>query len=121
PPAPVMADRGAPPPPAQEGRPPPAEPPPRPAARNQPVDDAVLRVFGRPEAAHLRENGDQRVLPQEGRFPRHVRAGEEPDAAGLRILRRRQIAIIRDEGRTVAPQRLLDARIPATLDDRGEA
>ena len=39
----------------------------------------------------------------------------------VRICRRRQVAIIGDEGRAVARQRLFDHRMAAALDDEGEA
>ena len=40
----------------------------------------ICARFRRHERAHLRQDRDQRVLAQEGRFARHVRAGDEPDA-----------------------------------------
>ena len=76
-----------------------------------------MRGFRRHERAHLREDRDQRVLAQEGRLARHVGPGDQPDAAGLRVFRRRQIAIIGDERRAVARQRLLDHRMAAAFDD----
>ena len=50
-------------------------------AAEQAVDDADMRGFGRHEAAHLGENGDQRVLAQKGGFARHVGAGDQPQPA----------------------------------------
>src|SRR6185295_10786178 len=53
------------------------------------------------------------------RFTRHVRAGEQPDAASFGILRWRQVAVIRNERRAVARQRLLDDRMASAFDDEG--
>ena len=58
-------------------------------AREQPVDDADMRAPRRHVGAHLRERRDQRVLPQIGRFARHVRAGDERDAPALARRRRK--------------------------------
>ena len=41
----------------------------------------MRRAVGRHEAAHLRQDRDQRVLAQEGAFARHVGAGQQPQAA----------------------------------------
>ncbi len=71
-------------------------------------------------AADLRQQRDQRVLAQEGRFTGHVRAGDQPELAGLLRRRRREIAGIGDEGLAVALQRLLDHRMPAALDRKAE-
>ena len=49
----------------------------------QAVDDADPRLAGRDEGADLGEDGEQRVLAQEGRLAAHVRAGDEEHAAGL--------------------------------------
>ena len=46
----------------------------------QPVDHADMRALGRHERTRLREDGDQRVLAQEGRLAAHIGAGEQPDA-----------------------------------------
>ena len=43
------------------------------------VDHADMRGFRRHEGARLRQDGDQRVLAEEGRLAGHVGAGEEPD------------------------------------------
>ena len=60
-------------------------------AREQPVDDAEMRVAGRHEGADLGEHGDQRVLAQVGRLAAHVGAGDEEDAPpGLRRPERSQ-------------------------------
>ena len=47
-------------------------------AAEQPVHRADPRRLRRHEAADLRQDGDQRVLSQEGRFAGHVRAGQQP-------------------------------------------
>ena len=47
----------------------------------------ILARARRHEASHLREDGDERVLAQIGRFPRHVRSGEQVDAAFTRRAR----------------------------------
>ena len=60
-------------------------------AREEPVDDADMRGFGGHEASHLGENGDQRILAQEGGLARHVGTGDQPQAA---LAVGRQIAII---------------------------
>ena len=46
----------------------------------QPVDDADAGARGRHEAAHLRQDRDQRVLPQKRALAGHVGAGDEPQA-----------------------------------------
>ena len=48
------------------------------------IDDADMGGFRRHEGPRLGEDGDQRVLAEEGRFAGHVGAGEEVDAAGFR-------------------------------------
>ena len=52
-----------------------------PTRENSRSTTPICARLRRHEAAHLRQHGDQRVLAQEGRFARHVRAGEQPDAA----------------------------------------
>ena len=86
-------------------------------AREQAVDDADLGPLRRHEAAHLREHDDQRVLAQERRLARHVRAGEQPDSPRARILRRRKIAVVGDER---IADRLLDHGVAGALDDEVE-
>ena len=85
-------------------------------AREQPVDHADMGGARRHEAAHLGEHGDQRVLAQERRFARHVRAGDQPDASRRGVGRWRQIAIVGDERAAVGAERLLDNRVTAALD-----
>ena len=59
----------------------------------------------------LRQDGDQRVLAQEGAFAGHVGAGEQPEP--LRLL---QVAIVGDEARPRgALQRRLDHRMAAAV------
>src|SRR6188474_3983681 len=72
--------------------------------------------LGGNEAAHLREDCDQRVLPQEGGFAGHIGTGEEPDTACAGLRRWREIAVIGDERRAVARQRLLHDHMTATVD-----
>ena len=50
-------------------------------AAEQAIDDADMRALRRHERAHLREDRDQRVLAQEGRFAGHVGTGDEPQAS----------------------------------------
>jgi len=65
----------------------------RPDAAEQAVDDADRGRLGRDETAHLGQDGDQRVLPQKGRFAGHVGAGDQPQPP-----RRIEVAVIGDEG-----------------------
>ena len=44
--------------------------------------------------ARLRQNGDQRVLAQKGRFAGHVRPGQQPDRWRLALVRAQSL----DEG-----------------------
>jgi hypothetical protein len=83
-------------------------------AREQPVDDADAGAR-RHEGAHLRQERDQRVLAQEGRLTRHVRAGDQPDRPAS-APPRREVAGIGDEGLAVAFQRLPRRRVAAALD-----
>ena len=89
-------------------------------AREQPVDDADPRPRRRHVGADLRHQRDQRVLPQEGRFARHVGAGDQPDLAGFLRGPRREVAGIGDERLAVALQRLFDHGMPAALDGKAE-
>ena len=54
------------------------------------------RGLGRHEAAHLRQDGDQRVLAQEGGLAGHVRAGDEPQPRPSS-----EVAVVGDEGLAV--------------------
>ena len=87
-------------------------------AREQPIDNADPRPRGRHKAADLRQQRDQRILAQEGRFARHVRAGDQPDLARPQTtrLRGRQIAGVGNERLAVALQRLFDHRMAAAFD-----
>ena len=80
----------------------------------QPVDDADVRGARRHEAAGLRQHGDQRVLPQKGRFSRHVRPRHQPQP-GIG----RQVAIIGDELAPAGTHRRFDHRVPPGLDMKG--
>src|SRR6202040_4305363 len=91
-------------------------------------DHADMRSPRRYEAAHLCEHRDQCVLAQKGRFARHVRPGDQPDAAGplatlLRGARwwRRQIAIVGDKRTAIGRERLLDNRMTPAGDGESEA
>ncbi len=48
-------------------------------ARENPVDDADLRLGAGDKTAHLREDHDQRYLAHVGRLARHIRPGEQHD------------------------------------------
>ena len=82
-------------------------------------------LLGRHEAAGLGEYGDQRVLAQEGRFARHVGAGDQQDAPGLVtnrcVIGRRQVAIVGNErAAAISGQRLLDDGMAAADDLEGQ-
>ena len=47
------------------------------------------------ETAHLRHQRNQGVLPQEGRFTGHVRAGQQPDVRGFAL--GTKVAVIGDK------------------------
>jgi hypothetical protein len=64
-------------------------------AREQPVDDADMGAGSGHEGAHLRQHRDQRVLAQEGRFTRHVRAGDQADAPAAAALASAALAAAR--------------------------
>ena len=89
-------------------------------AREQPVDDADAGAGRRHEGADLRQQRDQRVLAQEGRFAGHVGAGDQPELAGGLRRSRREIAGIGDERLAVALQRLLDHGMAAALHGKAE-
>ena len=67
----------------------------------QPVHDADAAASAGHRQAGLRQHDDQRILPQEGRFAGHVRAGQQqhPPLG-------RQVAIVGDEARPARPARL---------------
>ena len=72
-----------------------------------------MRGFGGNIAAHLRQQRDQRVLPQEGRFTGHVGTGQQPDRGAIPG---REIAIVGDEGiAALLPQRLFHHRMASAL------
>ena len=76
-----------------------------------------MRARRRHERAHLRQRGDQRVLAQEGRFTRHVRAGDDGDGAGAVA---RQVAIIGCERLAARAQRRLDDGMASARNIEGE-
>ena len=78
----------------------------------------------RHEAAHLRQHGDQRVLAQKGRFARHVRAGDQPDAPGRLCPRQAggdRSQSLATNGPPSLAERLLDHRMAPAVDGEGEA
>ena len=88
--------------------------------RKQPVDNADPGAACRHITSDLGQERNQRILAQEGRFARHVRARDQPNLAGLLPGRGREIAIVGDKGGSVAFQRLFDDRMPAALDGKVE-
>ena len=82
-------------------------------AAEQPVDDADMRALGRHEGADLREDGDQRVLPQEGALAGHVGAGQQPQPLA-RPPRSQSLATKR--AACSRAQRRLDDRMAAAVD-----
>ena len=74
----------------------------RPRARSSAAPTRLKSWLTRPicaacagtKAAHLRQQRDQRVLPQEGRLARHVRPGQQPDRG---VVARGQVAVVGDE------------------------
>src|SRR5215204_1298042 len=107
-----------------EGRAPAGEVVRRADAREQPVDDADMRLAGGHEGADLGEHDDERVLAQIGRLAAHVRAGDQRDAARLGARAcpgAREVAVVRDEGDAVAAQCRLDHRVASARDPEGEA
>ena len=103
-----------------EGRAAPGQVVGRPDPAEELVDDADPGRPGRHVAARLGEDGDQRVLAQEGRLAGHVGAGQQPDrgrAVGLRA----QVAAVGDEALAPAAQRGLDHRVAPGGDLEGAA
>ncbi len=82
-------------------------------AGEQPVDDADGGGGRRHRQPRLRQDHDQRVLAQEGRFAGHVRAGQQHEALG-----RGKIAVVRHEN-GLAGQGGLHHRMPAGGDLEG--
>ncbi len=72
----------------------------------QAVGDADLGAGRRHETPCLRQQQDQRVLAQEGRFAAHIGPADQPQPVVLR-----QHAIIGDEALIAARQGLLDHRV----------
>jgi hypothetical protein len=98
-------------------------------AGEQPVNRADPGVARRHEATRLCEDRDQRILAQERRFARHVRAGEQADAPRFPLPtlprlrgrvgrgKRRKVAVVGHERAAVGDERLLDHRMPSAFDD----
>ena len=85
----------------------------------QAVDDADPRRFRRHIGADLGEDGDERVLAEEGRLAGHVGAGDQPDVAGIARVLRAEVAVVGDEGAAaLAAERLLDHGMAAAFDRR---
>ena len=89
--------------------------------RKEPVHHADMRRGRRNETAHLRHNGDQSVLPEEGRLTGHVGTGEQPDMF-RRSTVRRQCAVVGHEiaATRLAPERRFDHRMTPAFDMKGE-
>ena len=68
------------------------------------------------ERPRLGEHREECVLAEEGRFARHVRAGDEPHAVALA-----EIAVVGDEGPAGGAHRRLDHRVPPGGDREGAA
>ncbi len=63
--------------------------------------------------ARLRQQGDQRVLAQEGGLPGHVRPRQQPDRRGVAV---RQRAVVGHKGLTLAAQGAFHHRMPSAHD-----
>ena len=96
----------------------------------QAIDNADFDGAGGHERAHLRHDRNERVLAQEGRFARHVRAGDQPDAtlgalveaARFRDISATENAVVLDEWpATGGLERLLDNGMPAAADFESRA
>ena len=88
-------------------------------AAEQPVHDADMGRFGGHETAHLGQDGDQRILAQEGGFARHVGTGDQPQPPfGVG----RQVAVVGHERAGMGRlQRRLHHRMAAAPDVEGQA
>ena len=77
------------------------------------VDDADPRRLRRHEAPDLREQHDQRDLPQVGALARHVGSREQQDLGASGI----ELRVVRDEAvRPASPEHRLDHRVTPRLD-----
>ncbi|MFN8638969.1 MAG: hypothetical protein U0360_05815 [Dehalococcoidia bacterium] len=82
------------------------------------VDERHARAGCRDEGAALRQQHDQRRLPQVGRLAAHVRAGEH-DHVGAGLRTRPEGEVVGDEG--AARELLLDDGVAAPLDHQRAA
>ena len=74
--------------------------------------------FRRNKGAHLRHDGNECILAQEGGFASHIGAGDEPD--GVAAFVSRQMAIIGDKGAaTAVGESLLDNQMAGLLHGKG--
>ena len=80
------------------------------------VDEPDLGVDGGHEGARLRENGDERVLAEEGAFAGHVGAGDEED-----LLARVQVAVVGGEADALFAEAQVDHGMSAADDGVGGA
>ena len=102
-----------------KGRPPPRQIVRGPNPAEQLTDQPDMRRFRRHKAARLRQQGDQRVLPQKRRFTRHIGPGQQPDRRRLLLGQR---AIIRHESPATLPaQRAFNHWMPSALHHKGAA
>ena len=81
-------------------------------AREDAVDHRQRGRFGRHERTHLRQDRDQRRLPQVGGLAAHVRAGDDGDQVGGIV----QVQIVGDEAPRLLLRQPLDHRMPARQD-----
>ncbi len=89
-------------------------------ATEQTVDHAQLHGPRRDEGPGLRQHHQKRVLAQEGRLTRHVRAGDDGQARGPDAVAR-QRAVVGGVGQALRLHRRLDHRMAARLDGETEA
>ena len=90
-------------------------------AREQPVDDADMGARSAGTIGpHLRHDGDQRVLAQEGRLTAHVRdrSNSQIAAIALAVMRRQITGIGNESSAGLAAQRLFHHRMTAAVDGK---
>ena len=90
----------------------------RPDPRIDPIHNADIGFGGRHKTAHLGDDGEQRILPQKGRFTRHIRAGEQAHARTF-LASGIQHARIGDKGlSTLRAQSRLHHRVATALNHK---
>ncbi|KZL86673.1 hypothetical protein CI238_04254, partial [Colletotrichum incanum] len=89
-----------------------------PDAAEDGVDDTQLGVVGGHVATDLREDSDERVLPQERAFAGHVGPRDEPQSSNGAPAAADE-AVVADEGAPLLVESALDGRVPATDDGMG--